>query len=87
MAAGHNNAIFRIGAEFDIDFNSYTMLAGNEDAYIAAFRHTVDVLRSVPGNNFKFDYNGNGDSHRSYTSPRTGITQTRGQAAYPGISG
>jgi hypothetical protein len=84
VAAGQQNAILRIGGEYDIDFNPYSMLAGNEDAYIAAFRRAVDVVRSVPGNNFKIDYNGNGNAHRPYTSPRTGITQTHGQAAYPG---
>jgi hypothetical protein len=85
VSNGHAHTIIRLGHEQDISYYPWSMRNGNEDAYIAAFRHVVGVLRGIPGNNFKFDYQGNGAPfYANYTSSRTGITQPYGDAAYPG---
>ena len=84
MDGGHAHAIIRLGPEQDIAWYPYSVRNGNEDVYISAFRHVVEVLRSVPGNRFLIDYQGNGSFDETYTSPRTGITEPYGDAAYPG---
>jgi hypothetical protein len=84
VTAGHPHTIIRLGHEADIEFYPWSIRNGNEDVYIAAFRHVVGVLRGIPGNEFVIDYQGNGSFAQSYTSPRTGIEQPYGDAAYPG---
>ena len=84
VSSGHPHAIIRLGHEQDIEFYPWSVRNGNEDVYIAAFRHVVGVLRGIPGNQFVIDYQGNGSFSETYTSPRTGIEQPYGDAAYPG---
>jgi hypothetical protein len=84
VSSGHPHAIIRLGHEQDIEFYPWSVRNGNEDVYIAAFRHVVGILRGTPGNEFVIDYQGNGSFAERYTSPRTGIEQPYGDAAYPG---
>jgi hypothetical protein len=84
VSSGHPHAIIRLGHEQDIEFYPWSVRNGNEDVYIAAFRHVVGILRGIPGNEFVIDYQGNGSFAERYTSPRTGIEQPYGDAAYPG---
>jgi hypothetical protein len=82
--SGQNKAILRLGSEGEIVHGPYSYRYGNEDAYIAAFRHVATLMRSLKGNDFLIDYMGNGGFNKVETSPRTGITQALGEAGYPG---
>jgi hypothetical protein len=52
--AGYDDAIIRLGHEFDGDWSPYSA-RGNADAYIAAFRHVHDVMTDVSPK-FRFDW-------------------------------
>lgn len=60
VAAGHDRDIFRIGHEFNGSWYLWCLGraggASNAQLYIEAFRHVVNVMRSV-STNFRFDYN------------------------------
>jgi hypothetical protein len=69
--AGYEDAIIRLGHEFDSDWAPYSS-RDNEDAYVAAFRHVHDVLtEESPA--FRFDW----------TSTLAHFVK-HGPAAYPG---
>ncbi len=59
--AGFANAIIRLGHEGDYDGYPHSFLGGNHAEYIAAFRRVHNVLLSVSGAAFLFDYNSNGN--------------------------
>lgn len=69
--AGYDDAIIRLGHEFDADWAPYSA-RGSADAYVSAFRHVHDVLTSVSPA-FRFDW----------TSTAAHFVQY-GPAAYPG---
>jgi hypothetical protein len=52
--AGYDDAVIRLGHEFDGDWAPYSA-RGNADAYIAAFRHVHDVMTAVSPE-FRFDW-------------------------------
>ncbi len=58
--AGFANAIIRLGHEGDFIGYPHSFQGGNHAEYIAAFRHVHNVLLSVSGADFLFDYNSNG---------------------------
>ncbi len=60
VEAGFANAIIRLGHEGDFLGYSHSFRGGNYAEYIAAFQHIHDVLLSVPGAQFLFDYTSNG---------------------------
>ena len=71
VEAGYEDAIIRLGHEFDGDWAPYSA-RDNDDAYIAAFRHVHDVMTSVSPE-FQFDW----------TSTLAHFLQ-HGPPAYPG---
>ncbi len=58
--AGFANAIIRLGHEGDFLGYPYSFRGGNQAHYISAFRHVHNVLLSVSGAQFLFDYTNNG---------------------------
>jgi hypothetical protein len=78
MAAGHDDAIWRLGHEADITWYPWSFLNGNGPAYVAAWRHAHDVFSSIPGNKFRFDYQGDG----GWLATIDG--KTAAEYAYPG---
>lgn len=75
---GHGDAILRLGHEADHRFYPWTILGGNADAYVAAYRRARAVFRSV-STGFLTDYNVDGDT----LLPYPGFPH-RLRAAYPG---
>ena len=73
VAAGHPDAVLRLGWEFDGDWMPWAA-PGKESSFIAAFRHVHDVFKSV-SSRFRFDFNGT-----------TGVDgwKTTWEACYPG---
>jgi hypothetical protein len=69
---GETDAILRIGWEFNGDFYPWAA-GGKEDLFVDYWRRIVDVLRSVPGTNFQFDW-----------SPLGGNRGADVERAYPG---
>jgi hypothetical protein len=69
-SGGFSDAVIRLGWEFDGGWMPWSSV-GNEALWASAFRHVVDVFRSVSPS-FRFDWNGD---------PSFMQTQT---AAYPG---
>ena len=69
--AGFGDAILRIGHEFSGRWYPWSAV-GNGEAYAAAFRHVVTVLRGVSPD-FTFDFNGSNQGFGEWA-----------QAAYPG---
>lgn len=69
--AGYEDAVIRLGHEFDADWAPYSA-RDNADAYVAAFRHVHDVLTSESPA-FRFDW----------TSTAAHFVE-HGPAAYPG---
>ena len=59
VSNGLQNTILRVGWEFNLSNSIW--FAGTTQAqfaqWIAAFRHIVQVMRAVPGQQFKFDWN------------------------------
>lgn len=69
--AGYGDAVIRLGHEFDTTWEPWSA-RGNNDAYIAAFRHVHDVLERE-SSAFSFDWTSTRASFRQY-----------GPDAYPG---
>jgi hypothetical protein len=67
VAGGLGNCVLRIGREFNgfkEAWPPWQVSEGGQAAYIAGYRHVVDVLRAVPGAAFRFCWNptiGNGN--------------------------
>ena len=75
---GLADAILRIGREMNGGWYAWGVREGGQPAYIAGYRHVVDVLRSVPGQQFRFNWN-----------PYLGVQQLTSRGAeslYPGDS-
>jgi len=70
--AGCEDAIIRIGWEFNGTFMPWAA-GGKESSYVAYWRRIVNTLRSVSGQQFKFDW-----------APLAGDTNANIEAAYPG---
>ena len=71
MDAGYEDAIIRLGHEFDGDWAPYSA-RDNADAYVAAFRHVHDVM-TAESPAFRFDWTSMVPDFLEY-----------GPAAYPG---
>ena len=69
---GHADAILRIGWEFN---GAWYPWAASQDpaSFVAFWRRIVTVMRSVPGNRFRFDWN-----------PTVGTTKIDPERVYPG---
>jgi hypothetical protein len=77
VKAGYGDAIIRLGWEFDLP-NFPWSAAKDPKAFVEDWRHTVGVMRSVPGAHFRFDYNwtlGGGHDKPGHSAP---------DAVYPG---
>ena len=70
--AGRGDAIIRLGWEFNGKFYPWAA-GGKEDAFAAYWRRIVDVMRSVPGADFQYDW-----------TPLAGNTNADVERAYPG---
>jgi hypothetical protein len=82
IAAGHGDAILRLGHEGDITWYPWSWLNGNADAYINAFRR-VAVVMKAKSPAFRIDYQGNGSPwNANYTVG--GVSKPYGDHAYPG---
>lgn len=58
VASGQEDAVLRLGWEFNAEFYRWSVRTPEDAAhYAAAFRSTVDAMRSVPGQRFTFDWN------------------------------
>ena len=79
VADGASDAILRLGWEFNGNWYAWSLTSsGGDDAanFVSYWQHVVTLLRSIPGENFKFDWNvSNGPASNS------GVNTT---AAYPG---
>ncbi|WP_249010807.1 glycoside hydrolase family 26 protein [Conexibacter sp. DBS9H8] len=76
VAAGDGSAILRLGGEFNGSWEAYAVQPTGPDSapyFIAYWQHLVDLFRSVPGANFKFDWCSN-----------IGQGTSAPDAAYPG---
>ena len=72
VSNGWGHSIIRLGWEFNGTWMPWA--AGNDPVgYVAAFRHVVAVMRSVPGASFTFDW-----------CSAWGPAQTRSDSVYPG---
>jgi hypothetical protein len=69
---GAGDAILRLGWEFNGQFYPWAA-GGEEEAFAAYWRRVVDVLRSIPGADFQFDWTALG-----------GNTNADVEGAYPG---
>lgn len=54
---GHPDAVLRGNHEFNGDWFNHRVMWGQEASFIQAWRRWVTVLRTVPGQNFSFDWN------------------------------
>lgn len=82
VAAGHEDAVLRLGHEGDITWYPWSWLNGNHDIYVAAFRRVSAVMRDV-SSAFRIDYQGNGSPwNANYTW--AGQVKPYGDWAYPG---
>ncbi len=74
VAKGQANAILRGAHEFNGDWFHYKVTSSDVNNFITAWRRWVDTMRSVPGQNFTFEFN-----------PVLGIEQlNHPEVAYPG---
>lgn len=72
VARGCADAVLRLGWEFNAKY--YPWIAGGQESTFAAYwRRMVDVLRAVPGADFRFDW-----------TPLAGVNNANVEAAYPG---
>jgi hypothetical protein len=71
IAGGYGDSVIRLGHEFDGDFYPWSA-RGNNEAYIAAFRHVHDVFATESAA-FRFEWTGFRNSFAAH-----------GPAAYPG---
>ncbi len=60
IQAGFSDAIIRLGHEGDALATPFSFREGNHQEYIAAYRHAHDVMMSVPGAKFLFEYSSDG---------------------------
>ena len=75
IAQGEGGAYLRLGWEFNASWYSWGVQSASDAANFAAyFRNIVDAMRSVPGQQFRFVWNPNGDGPTSYSPDQ----------AYPG---
>ena len=75
VAQGLSDAILRLGWEFNGTWYTWSVANPTDAANFAGYwRHIVDAMRSVPGQNFSFIWNPNGDGPTTYTPDQ----------AYPG---
>ena len=71
VANGQSDSIIRLGWEFNGGWFPWAA-NGSGSAFVGAFRHVVDAMRSVPGQGFRFEWNptdgdlGVGDLARYY---------------------
>jgi len=77
---GHGDAIFRLLHEADMPGRTWTFRDGNADDYIAAWRHVHEVMMSVPGAEFKWQYSLNGPAGSQ--AKENGVYLT--ELGYPG---
>ena len=74
------DAIMRLGHEFDLDSYPWSVVGGNHRAYAEAFRHVVTVMRkSLP--ELRFCFNWTGCAHRENPDAPG---QTFAESAWPG---
>ncbi|MCE0537874.1 glycoside hydrolase family 26 protein [Kineosporia rhizophila] len=71
VQAGQKKAILRVGWEFNL--RSWAWGTDDEKLYIDFYREIVDAMRSVPGQDFEFDWN-----------PNNGFNPNPGEKYYPG---
>lgn len=69
---GYPNAVIRVGWEFNGEWYSWAA-SKDPQSWIAYWRRIVDIMRAVPGSNFKFDW-----------CPGNGWTAFLAENAYPG---
>lgn len=69
---GHAEAIVRLGWEFNADWYPWRA-AANPEAWVAYWRRIVEVMRSVPGQRFRFEW-----------CPILGVQAIRADKLYPG---
>ena len=69
---GYSHSVIRIGWEFNGEWYAWAA-SKDPESWIAYWRRIVDVMRSVPGAKFKFDW-----------CPGNGWTTFRAENAYPG---
>jgi hypothetical protein len=78
ISLGLGGATLRIGREFNGSWYSWKVIEGGQAAYIAGYSHIVNLLKSLPGANFRFMWN-----------PYIGVgnlTTTGTESCYPGDS-
>jgi hypothetical protein len=79
VAAGQADAILRLGQEFTGNWNSWRVTDATDAAdYAAYYRQMVTAMRSVPGQAFKFIWEGADPQDGSYSGAYTA------EDAYPG---
>ena len=71
VQAGQKKAVLRVGWEFNL--RSWAWGTDDEKLYIDFYREIVDAMRSVPGQDFEFDWN-----------PNNGFNPNPGEKYYPG---
>ena len=69
--AGENDAIIRLGWEFNLATSTWS--TDRPADFVAYWRHIVKAMRSVPGQDFEFDWN-----------PNVGATAYDATLYYPG---
>ncbi|MGY1840854.1 MULTISPECIES: glycoside hydrolase family 26 protein [unclassified Modestobacter] len=69
--AGQEDAVLRVGWEFNLD--SWVWSSEDEETWVAYWRRIVDVMRSVDGQQFRFDWN-----------PNNGVSSIDAVEYYPG---
>jgi hypothetical protein len=57
VASGHANALLRFGHEFNEFFHDYQVNSSNAGQFVTSWRRFVDILRSIPGQQFVFVWN------------------------------
>jgi hypothetical protein len=72
VAEGYGDAIIRIGWEFNGDWYSWAA-SKDPQSWVAYWRRIVTTMRSVPGQQFKFDW-----------CPATGSSRLKAEQVYPG---
>jgi len=80
IGGGHGDAIIRLLHEADMPRRTWTFRNGNAEDYIAAWRHVHDVMMSVPGAAFRWQYSLNGPA--GWQTRENGVYLT--ELGYPG---
>ena len=80
VASGYSSAVIRLGWEFNDNAFPWAIQAGSTTmgptAFIADWRHIVDLMRSISGSHFKFDWTVNNGPSSGGNAPA--------EDAYPG---